>query len=995
MQTYEYYVNPTDYSTDNYYGAARTPTGGQAANFWYLPIAVYTPDTPGEYPVIVFSHGDGGDYGGVDELAAQLTAAGYIVVSPTHTDTTSPNSPAYEPQYSGADIGGYTAADSFNSNFWTFRADDIALALNFMQAEAASNLKAPNGSGLPAGSNTGYSMDLSAPVVAMGHSYGSNTVAIAGGAAVHDVDNSSYFTVLNSDLDAVISLSGTGINAESFFDVTSFDGTNGSIALPYLRMSGSMDLVDKTLADVGDRYEPYFRIEEDHPSTAWAVDIDGATHAQFVNEDGDKDGTVTGAEAARFDAITDAILNFVDYVVQGDTLALSNLEAVDIDDPANYDLNGGAETLSLSGSDNLYFGYDGNDSIAGNNGNDTLYGMSGNDTLTGNADNDILDGGTGADSLLGGLGDDIYFIDDAGDVVIDVTTGDVTYGGYDIVYSNISTTLGYYLEELILTGSADDLNADGYGDDSNSKGDKITGSVGRNVIHGWGGRDTLYGGDGNDTLYGDSYPDELYGGKGDDYLDGGDGYDTLDGEAGNDTLVGGDLGDTIIEYDTLQGGNDSVSGGTGNDYINAGVGSDTVHGDDDDDIINEAGHAADYLYGDAGNDEIHGDGDGDTVGGDDFLYGGADSDSVYGGYGNDYIEGGSGNDSLDGENGDDTMIGGTGNDTFVVDSASDVVTEASGEGTDLVESSITYTLGSYVENLTLTGTGNIDGTGNALANLINGNSGANTIDGGDGDDILNGGGGNDSLVGGAGVDSLDGGTGDDTMAGGTGDDVYFVDSAGDEIVEYITGNVDLVFSSVNYTLGSNLENLWLTGTATTGTGNTKSNVIFGNDENNTLSGLGGADTISGGFGDDTLYGGNNDDDLFGGDDDDSLEGGSGNDTLNGGNGYDVLKGSGGDDVFRFGALSSIGYASDTITDFDNTGEADIIDLSGIDAITGGSDNAFTFIGTSAFSSTAGELRYLNFLGKTYISGDVDGNGVGDFNLVLNTSVTLTGADFIL
>ncbi|VDO15008.1 unnamed protein product, partial [Brugia timori] len=152
------------------------------------------------------------------------------------------------------------------------------------------------------------------------------------------------------------------------------------------------------------------------------------------------------------------------------------------------------------------------------------------------------------------------------------------------------------------------------------------------------------------------------------------------------------------------------------------------------------------------------------------------------------INGGAGNDVLDGGVGNDTLIGGTGNDTFVVDRAGDVVTELVNEGTDLVQSAISYSLGANVENLTLTGTAAINGTGNALDNLIIGNATNNT---------LTGGGGNDTLIGGAGTD---------TLIGGAGNDIYVIDVAGDVVTELVNEGTDLVQSAISYTLSANVEN---------------------------------------------------------------------------------------------------------------------------------------------------------------------------------------------
>ncbi|MEG4859558.1 calcium-binding protein, partial [Microcoleus sp. K1-B1] len=194
----------------------------------------------------------------------------------------------------------------------------------------------------------------------------------------------------------------------------------------------------------------------------------------------------------------------------------------------------------------------------------------------------------------------------------------------------------------------------------------------------------------------------------------------------------------------------------------------------------------------------------------DTINGLAGNDTINGLASNDTIDGGDDNDRLDGGLGLDQLRGGLGNDIFVVDNVGDVVTELPAQGTDLVESGITHTLRPNVENLTLTGTALINGTGNTLANVITGNTANNT---------------------------LNGLSGADQLRGGLGNDIYIVDNAGDIVTELAAQGTDEVRSTVTHTLRPNVETLRLGGSALiNGTGNTLANVITGNTANNTLNG---------------------------------------------------------------------------------------------------------------------------------------------------------------
>ena len=289
----------------------------------------------------------------------------------------------------------------------------------------------------------------------------------------------------------------------------------------------------------------------------------------------------------------------------------------------------------------------------------------------------------------------------------------------------------------------------------------------------------------------------------------------------------------------------------------------------------------------------------------DRIVGGAEADQLLGLEGNDRLFGMAGNDVLYGGAGDDAMVGGAGDDTYDVDSAGDAAAELAGEGIDRVRASVSHRLGANIEILILTGTADLVGIGNALANTIVGNAGANTLAGGAGDDVLIGGAGSDvyevdstrdrvveaagegddrvrssahyalganietliltgagdlnglgnalnnTIAGTAGANVLNGGGGNDVLIGGAGNDVYDVDSAGDQAVERAGEGYDRIRASVSFTLGANVEELDLTGLADlNGSGNALGNRIVGNVGANLLDGRAGDDTLIGGGGDD-------------------------------------------------------------------------------------------------------------------------------------------------
>ncbi len=428
----------------------------------------------------------------------------------------------------------------------------------------------------------------------------------------------------------------------------------------------------------------------------------------------------------------------------------------------------------------------------------TFTGTSGADNLTGTNGNDTINGLAGADRMTGLRGDDIFIVDNTGDVVVEDTNG-----GTDTVQTSLASyILGSNVENLTYTGSS------GFTGTGNDQNNVIKGGAGADRLDGRAGADTLIGGAGNDVYNVDNLSDVVS-----EETALGSGVDA----GGTDTVnssVSYTLG-SLFENLTLTGS--AVIDGTGNGLNNTLVGNSAAN----------------------------------------------------------ILSGGGGNDSLNGGLGADTLLGGAGNDVYTVDNTGDVVSEETAlgsgvdaGGTDTVNSSVTFILGNFFENLTLTGSATIDGTGNGSNNSLIGNSAANILSGGDGNDSLNG------------------GLGADTLLGGAGNDTYTVDNTGDVVSEETAlgsgidaGGTDLVNSAVTFALSGFIENLTLTGSATIdGTGNSLNNTLNGNTANNVLSGGDGNDILNGAVGDDTLIGGAGNDSLIGGLGADTHLGGAGNDT---------------------------------------------------------------------------------------------------------------------
>jgi uncharacterized delta-60 repeat protein len=482
--------------------------------------------------------------------------------------------------------------------------------------------------------------------------------------------------------------------------------------------------------------------------------------------------------------------------------------------------------------------------VDGTAGADNLVGAENGDVLQGFGGNDTLNGKAGADTLIGGDGNDSYYVDNVGDVVTEAANG-----GTDTVYSTLasyrlapnveyartqseirSDLIGNELGNVLYAGNGDNVLDGGLGNDTASYAyatDEVAVSlaVTTSQYTGYSGFDTLLN---IENLAGSRYNDSLTGNQQNNTLNGGAGADTMTGGDGSDIYYVDNAGDVVRETngDPVKGGIDTINASvsyklagyvenltlTGTDAINATGNSlaNKLVGNSGNNIL-DGGAGTDTMSGGLGNDSYYVDNAGDVV----SEAPGAGTDTVVStvtrtlgdnqenltlagtaainGTGNSLdntITGNAARNVLNGGTGADKLIGGLGDDFYYVDNVGDTVIESSDAtsgGTDTVTATITYTLGTYIENLTLSGTTAVNGTGNALANKIIGNGAANTLSGGDGADTLSGGLGNDTLTGGQGKDALEGGSGSDVFVFNAASETGTTSATRDVITDFVRG----------------------------------------------------------------------------------------------------------------------------------------------------------------------------------------------------------------
>jgi Ca2+-binding RTX toxin-like protein len=688
---------------------------------------------------------------------------------------------------------------------------------------------------------------------------------------------------------------------------------------------------------------------------------------------------------------------------------------------------GGAEADGLAGQE-------GNDRLTGGAGDDQLYGGAGQDELGGGEGHDLLDGGSGADVMAGGAGDDFYVVDDPGDSVVEnggegsdtVETSLADYSAPAAV-ENVIGTLGAGATQTLrgnglgnfLTGGAADnfFHLGGGGEDfvkgnggidtlhidwsdlaapiilhlNPPVGDSLSGGAsagpGRSVNFSEVERLVVFGGSASDSLTGGERSDALSGGAGDDMLDGGAGIDTLRGGIGNDVYTV-DSADVVEENE-----------GEGTDEVRTTLASASLATFANIENLTGLSAMGQTLTGNGGNNVVTGGGGNDVLrlhdGGDDRVLGGAGDDNIF------FIGSLSGADVVDGGDGSDTLVvqGPYGSLTLTANVTQiEHISILAGSNTAFGEPGTNrydYVLTTHDSNFGAGVQARINGAALLAGEDFTFDGSAET---------------NAHFV-------VYGGKGKDTLLGGLGNDIFFYAeerfASGDTVNGgagydgmFLRGNYTIDFNAPGYTgLFTNIENLTLTSATderyARGGGTefdynlTLSNAIVNAGQTLTISGslLLASETMildasqeSDGF----LR-------LFGGKANDTLKGGGQNDLLHGNLGADTLAGNGGADTFRFDSTAESNAGSrDHILDFKPG--TDKIDLSRIDAnAAAAGDQAFSWIGSGAFSGTAGQLRAFQQGGTWLVEGDTNGDSVADLviALTLQGPASLGAGDFLL
>jgi Ca2+-binding RTX toxin-like protein/predicted extracellular nuclease len=513
---------------------------------------------------------------------------------------------------------------------------------------------------------------------------------------------------------------------------------------------------------------------------------------------------------------------------------------------------------------------------------EVLFGTAGADTINGFGGNDVIVGLGGDDVMTGGPGDDTFYVDSAGDVVIEAIGEGTDRVATSVTYILATGTEIEILEAITLSDTgAMDLQG-------NEFANRIIGNNGVNILRGQGANDVLIALDGADYLVGGTGDDAMYGGAGNDtyYVDSagdtvseaaGEGTDRVAASASYTLAAGSEVesleavdfaatnamnltGNEFANAIVGNAGANALDGRGGADVMSGGDGDDVYYVDNAGDVVNEetgrgidrvaaavsyvlsAGASVETLeaINQAASTAI------DLTGSDtaNVIRGNQGANILNGAGGDDIIDAFAGNDVLIGGAGKDFMYGGTGDDTYYVDS-DDIVTEAVGEGTDRIAASSSFVLNQeqhveIIEAINSADTTAINLTGSSFANRITGNAGANTLNGAAGDDVL---------IGLEGDDILDGGGfGNDLLIGGLGNDTYRVMDQGNVIIEAAGEGTDRVIASRSYALGAgvDIEFLEASGTfAVNLTGNALSQTITGNSSDNTIIGGGGEDDMSG------------------------------------------------------------------------------------------------------------------------------------------------------